>query len=430
MSFSQTAYDSKHPDVPICFKADEWEDDQGKSYIKHRLDPADLTSEKVSCAYYILKGTESKELYVRWRRDIDTKVCKNFATEDSRIKVVVQMMDGEAKRVYEKRSRDIVADIEFDRVTATGRRLTGSNYTTHQGTDDFKKIVRESCLEAIRDNVFGTGKSGKYAYVFQKRYMRQYKFDETHDKVKDYWSRLKELNEYLPYFPENGASSTNAKPAIIHDDELKDWLDMNLPQKYTEVAKSNLFDILGNPIEDVIEYLQTIESQLPKEKPRPGTKTPSSSSPAASSASERGSDSEGEYSASERGSDSEDEQCPHCSKLHPTPKGDYSDCFVLARNKKYQANGDNRDRSEYKKARYTESVTESAYKLMEGFQQMLEKASNKRGSSSKSRQRMMKAAEIISGYSSDSSSSSSASSEDERSRKKRSFKKFRRSKKY
>jgi len=184
MSFSQTAYNSKHQDVPICFKADEWEDDQGKSYIKHRLDPDDLTSEKVSCAYYILKGTESKELYVRWRMDIDTKVCKNFTTEDSRIKVVVQMMDGEAKRVYEKKLRDVAADIEFDRVTATGRRMTDSAYTTHQATDAFKKTARNACLDAIRDNVFGTGQSGKYAYVFQKRYMRQYKFNQAHDQVK------------------------------------------------------------------------------------------------------------------------------------------------------------------------------------------------------------------------------------------------------
>jgi len=56
--------------------------------------------------------------------------------------------------------------------------------------------------------------------------------------VKDYWLRLKELNEYLHYFPENGASS------IIHEDELKEWLDQNLPQAYIEVAKKNLFDIL------------------------------------------------------------------------------------------------------------------------------------------------------------------------------------------
>ena len=354
MSFSQTAYNSKHPDVPICFKADEWEDDQGKSYIKHRLDPDDLTSEKVSCAYYILKGTESKELYVRWRMEIDTKVCKNFTTEDARIKVVAQLMDGQAKRVYEKRSQEIAGNDEFDRLSATGRRLTDSTYTTHQGTDTFKEKVRDSCLDAIRDNVFGTRKSGKYAYIFQKRYMRQYKFSQTHDKVKIYWLRLKELNKYLPYFPENAASSTVAKPQLIHADELKEWLDQNLPQAYIEIAKTNLFDILGNPIEDVIEYLQTIESQLPKEKTKSGAKknVSFSSSAAASSSSSkkrRGNDNVGKSGKGK--------QCPHCSKLHPTPKGDYSDCFVLARNKKNQASGDNRDPLEYKKARYTKRAT-------------------------------------------------------------------------
>ena len=413
MSFNQTAYNSKHPDVPICFKADEWEDDQGKSYIKHRLDPEDLTSEKVSCAYYILKGTESKELYVRWRIDIDTKVCKNFLTEDSRIKVVVQMMDGEAKRVYEKRSRDIAGNIEFNRTNTTGRRMTNNAYTTHQGTDAFKKTVRRACLDAIRDNVFGTGKSGKYAYVFQKRYMSQYKFSQTHDKVKDYWLRLKELNEYLPYFPENGASSTRyAQPQPIHEDQLKEWLDQNLPQSYIDVAKKNLFDILGNDIEEVIEYLQTIESQLPKEKARPGAKK--NAFPSSSANKRRGPDSGGKAAKGK--------QCPHCSKLHPTPKGDYSDCFVLARNKKNQANGDDRDTSSHKKARYTKNYKESSYKLLEGFQDAL-----KDGSSSKSRQRMLRAAEIFAEDSSDSSGASSSSSEEDTSRKKRSVKKFRRS---
>ena len=255
--------------------------------------------------------------------------------------------------------------------------------------------------------------------------MRQYKFSQTHDKVKIYWLRLKELNEYLPYFPENAASSTVAKPQLIHADELKEWLDQNLPQAYIEIAKTNLFDILGNPIEDVIEYLQTIESQLPKEKTKSGAKknVSFSSSAAASSSSSkkrRGNDNVGKSGKGK--------QCPHCSKLHPTPKGDYSDCFVLARNKKNQASGDNRDPSEYKKARYTKSYNESSYKMMEGFQDMIEKASKASSSKSreKSRERMMRAAEIIAGNSSDSSSSSSASSEDEKSRKKRSVKKFRR----
>jgi len=51
---------------------------------------------------------------------------------------------------------------------------------------------------------------------------------QVHDTVKDYRLRIKELNEYLPYLPENGASSTIAKPAIIHEDEAKEWLDQNL----------------------------------------------------------------------------------------------------------------------------------------------------------------------------------------------------------
>ena len=305
--------------------------------------------------------------------DIDNKVCKKFTTEDSRSNVIVQMMDNEAKNVFNIRAREVAVDVEFNRLTAiTGARRTDDSYTAHKLTDDFKKAVREACLNAIRDMVFGTGKSGKYAYVFQKRYMRQYKFNQSNDKVKDYWLRLKELNKYLPYFPINGASATGASPTKVLDDELKDWLDQNLPSPYTEMAKNNLFDILGSDIADVIEYLQTIESQIPKPKETSNTKK-TLSSPA----------SKKRKAGNNGGNKSKTGKCPHCSKFHQTSKGDYSDCFQLRDNKKSQLDGHSS-----KKARYTKKHHESSYKLMEGFQEMLEKASKKSGSS-KTKERMM-----------------------------------------
>ena len=117
---------------------------------------------------------------------IENKVYTNFYMEDERDKVIIQIIDDEAKIIFNKRSKEIAVDQEFDRIKPTLTQMTDNQYTAHVATDNYKKVVRASCLDAIRDMVFGTGKSRRYAYVFEKRYMRECEFISINNKVKDY----------------------------------------------------------------------------------------------------------------------------------------------------------------------------------------------------------------------------------------------------
>ena len=83
--------------------------------MKHQLIPGDTTSEKVSCKFYILSGMESRELYVRWRQDIHVRIYKNFPTEQAQDNLIAQLVEGQAKAIYDNRTREISEDTRYNR---------------------------------------------------------------------------------------------------------------------------------------------------------------------------------------------------------------------------------------------------------------------------------------------------------------------------
>ena len=74
--------------------------------MKHHLIPGDVSSEEVSYEHYVLSGTESRELYVRWRQDIHVRIYKNFPTNEARKSLIVQLVEGQAKAVYDNHMRE------------------------------------------------------------------------------------------------------------------------------------------------------------------------------------------------------------------------------------------------------------------------------------------------------------------------------------
>ena len=126
--------DKKNSDeVALTFKRDNWKETAKTLYMKHHLIPGDTTSEKVSCKYYILSGMESRELYVRWRQDIHVRIYKNFPTEQARDNLVAQLVEGQAKAIYDNRTREISEDTRYDRAD----RQSDANYVIHQTSDRY-----------------------------------------------------------------------------------------------------------------------------------------------------------------------------------------------------------------------------------------------------------------------------------------------------
>ena len=107
--------DKNSDEVALSFKRDNWKESAKTLYMKQHLIPGDTTSEKVSCKYYILGGMESRELCVRWRQDIHVWIYKNFPTDQTRDNLIAQLVEGQAKVIYDNHTREISEDTQYDR---------------------------------------------------------------------------------------------------------------------------------------------------------------------------------------------------------------------------------------------------------------------------------------------------------------------------
>ena len=76
-------------------------------------------TEKVSCKYYILSGMESQELYVRCQKDIHVRIYTNFPTNKARDNLIAQLVEGQAKVIYDNCTREIAEDDQYDRAKKT-----------------------------------------------------------------------------------------------------------------------------------------------------------------------------------------------------------------------------------------------------------------------------------------------------------------------
>ena len=74
--------------------------------------------------------------------------------------------------------------------------------------------------------------------------------------IKEYWKRLKEINNFLPYFPPDKLiEAPRATPNVLDDNELKDILDGILPQAFCTICKRNQCNVLVHPISNAMDYL-------------------------------------------------------------------------------------------------------------------------------------------------------------------------------
>ena len=117
-------------------------------------------------------------------------------------------------------------------------------------------------MDTIRNYVFGSGTMGNFTYTIQKRYFRDYKFQTgLKKKIKDYWRRLKEINDFLPYFlPDKSIGSLRIAPSVLNNNDLKHILDGTpLPSAFKAICNRNQFNALAHQINDAVDYLQDVE---------------------------------------------------------------------------------------------------------------------------------------------------------------------------
>ena len=180
----------------------------------------------------------------------------------SRNSLVAQLVEEQAKVIYDNRMREIDQDQTYRRAA----RQSDVNYEMYKTTPPYLQGKREDALDTIRTYVFGTRDPGTFAYTQQICYMQEFKFQANHAmKIKDYWRWLKEINDYLPYFPPDKVIGGPGVPsAALDDNELNKILDANLPQAFRNICKNIQYNVLAHPIDYALDYLQNVESMVTK----------------------------------------------------------------------------------------------------------------------------------------------------------------------
>lgn len=156
------------------------------------------------------------------------------------------------------------ARFELARNLLTGDALSIFNTTasdTSQVTSE-TLVSFETCLDAVAYAVFPTR-----AELYQKRYMRRSLEKPTDMSMREFMSRLQEINEYFLQFP---LDYNGDKVRKLSEAELVEIGEYAIPQDWQDTMHLHNLDPLTAGVSDFIEFcerLETLDSQSDDDKP-------------------------------------------------------------------------------------------------------------------------------------------------------------------
>jgi len=109
-------------------------------------------------------------------------------------------------------------------------------------------VSLERCLQAVTDYVLP-----KFALAHQKRYIRRVCHKPADLSIKEYYARLKELNEYLALFNQRGAANK------LQDDEIMEHLHFSIPNRWQKEMIMHGFEPIEKSIDDFLEFCERLE---------------------------------------------------------------------------------------------------------------------------------------------------------------------------
>ena len=168
----------------------------------------------------------------------------------------LQFLDGLEKAI---RGQNISSGPE--RYELTERLLTGDALTT------FKLKALEAGTRTVEH--YSTAMDQLTAHIFpahsyreQKRYMRRFLKKPRGYSVREFASRLQEMNQYLRLFP-----SETEHPAVpLPEDELKEVLFHAMPGTWRQEMTKQGFNYPNHTVIDLIQFAERLEPLEPKDQ--------------------------------------------------------------------------------------------------------------------------------------------------------------------
>lgn len=136
---------------------------------------------------------------------------------------------------------------------AMARRLLSGEALTRFNNEAAKErhetaVSLERCFQAVTDYVLP-----KFALAHQKRYLRRVCRKPADLTIKEYYARLKELNDYLALFNNRGAANK------LQDDEIMEHLHFSIPNRWQKEMIMHGFEPIEKSIDDFLEFCERLE---------------------------------------------------------------------------------------------------------------------------------------------------------------------------
>lgn len=245
--------------------------------FKLRTDPADGDSDKYELTVARLNSDSSLESTMTFYNSMTTRVLPGLGIVNANqgplaVTIIQGLLQGTPLATFTE-------SIRQQREAELAARVATHHATNAAGPPP--NDIRAATLPYtnIAMGAIITWRAPYKALQRQKRYMRRECRKPVDMTIRDFFTRFQQLNlELLPQFP-----PFNRNGQVLNNDEVIDIIVSAVPRSWTKEMDRQGFDPITNPLTDVIDFCERIESTedpftpVESKKPRGKGKKPESS---------------------------------------------------------------------------------------------------------------------------------------------------------
>ena len=284
-------------------KSKEKSDDEGNyKKIEVPIDPGNANSKTIEKKVRLFGDSDtSPEAWVKWRIELE-EIIRDYPLEtgEHKASMALALLKGSARDKFQQTL------LTLD--------------TENNGRPEEQKKSRN---EIFNMTLLEVGKSYfpiMYAYQKQLVYMQHYLKLGSHT-VRNFATRLRELNNYLPYFPREKGKP---EPAKLSDDDLVFILNQAKPEEWQAVILGANIELYQFDFQGTVDYFEKLEVRQAIETKRRKTEKPENNE-----AKKKGNRNKSDDKPTTSKPQSKYKKCTHCGRVNHATK----DCWFSPENK-------------------------------------------------------------------------------------------------
>ena len=227
---------------------DKFDDEGNYNKIEVPIEPAKKNSKTIEKKVRLFGDSDtSPEAWIKWRIELD-EIIRDYPlleTGENKAAMALALLKGSAR----------------DKFQQTLLTLDTENTGLPEAERKDRKVIFNMALTEVGKSYFPIM---LYAYQKQLVFMQHYLKLGSHT-VHTFATHLRELNNYLPYFP---CEKGKPEPCKLSDDELVFILNQAKPEEWQVVILGAKIELYKFDFQGTVDYFEKLEAMKALEKKR------------------------------------------------------------------------------------------------------------------------------------------------------------------